>query len=217
MGTTILLADDHAIVLEGLRSFLRGQAGLKVVGDAADGREAARMAFALQPNVVVMDISMPGLNGIEATQRIREESPAVKVLILSMHSTPEHVTRALEAGARGFLLKQSVGAELLEAIRTVRDGRIYLSPAISDSMLADRFGHDGSTWTAQPLASLSLREREVLQLVVEEKSSAEIARLISLSPKTVETYRSRIMGKLKVESVVGLVKFAIRHGITPPE
>ena len=212
MTIRVLLADDHAVVREGLRALLAASAGISVVGEVGNGREALRRAEELRPDVVVMDIAMPELNGIEAAAMIRSRCPATQVVILSMHSSSEHVYRALAAGAAGYVLKSSVGAEVISAVQTVHMGRRYLSPALLEAYTTGV----QDLVRASPLDSLSTREREVLQLVVEGKSSAEIAVLVQLSPKTVETYRSRIMQKLGVHDVPSLVKFALHHGITPP-
>jgi DNA-binding NarL/FixJ family response regulator len=210
MTLRVLLADDHAVMREGLQTLIEAGGDAIVVATAANGREAVAAALRLQPDVVVMDISMPELNGIEATQAIRERCPRTGVVVLSMHSNREHVHRAFAAGALGYVLKEAAGAEVVAAVRAAAAGRRYVSRAVDDPPAAA--GARG----AGPLASLSPREREVLQLVVEGRSSAEIARRIHLSPKTVDTYRSRLMKKLGVADLPALVKFALRHGLTPP-
>jgi DNA-binding NarL/FixJ family response regulator len=210
MTIRVLLADDHALLREGLRALLAAHPGIAVVAEVGDGREALRRAEELKPDVVVMDVSMPGLNGIEAAQMIRAKCPQTQVVMLSMHSSTEHVFRALRAGALGYVLKESAGTEVISAVQAVHAGQRYLSPALREAAGA----LDGAA-RASPLESLSARERQVLQLVVEGKSSAEIARIVHLSPKTVETYRSRLMKKLGVPDVPSLVKFAIQHGLTP--
>ncbi|HEX6003937.1 MAG TPA: response regulator transcription factor, partial [Burkholderiales bacterium] len=199
------------VVRDGLRVLLEAQSDISVVGDAANGRLAVRLALQLHPDVVVMDIAMPELNGIEATQQIHDASPSTQVLILSMHSTAEHIFRALQAGARGYLLKDSAGAEVVDAVRAVHAGRRYLGQKIASAVLDD---YISERHRASPLGSLSPRERQILQLVAEGKSSAEAAVLLLLSPKTVDTYRSRMMQKLGIGDLPGLVKFAIQHGIT---
>lgn len=217
MTITILLADDHAIVREGLRFLLEAQPDMEVVAEASNGRDAVELAAELQPDVAIMDITMPGLNGIEASLQIKENSPDTRVIVLSMHSTSEHIFRALQAGAMGYLLKESAPPRVVDAVRAVHCGRRYLSSTIMDT-LADDYVHQRSIADAEsPLERLSPREREVLQLVVEGRSSAEIARTVHLSPKTVETYRSRLMAKLGVGDLISLVKFAIQHGLTPPD
>jgi DNA-binding NarL/FixJ family response regulator len=207
----VLLADDHAVVRDGLCVLLEAQSDISVVANAANGREAVRLALQLHPDVVVMDIAMPELNGIEATRQINDASPSPRVLILSMHSTTEHIFRALQAGARGYLLKESAGTEVADAVRAVHAGRRYLSQKIASTVLDDYISERSR---ASPLDSLSPRERQILQLVAEGKSSAEAAAMLFLSPKTVDTYRSRMMQKLGISDLASLVKFAIQHGIT---
>jgi DNA-binding NarL/FixJ family response regulator len=210
MTPKVLLADDHAVMREGLAALFAG-AGIDVIGSAENGREALHLARELTPDVVVMDISMPDLNGIEAARQIRVRAPAVRIVMLSMHANLEHVHQALAAGADGYVLKESAATEVVAAVRAVVAGRRYLSPTIESAMM-----QAGGTPARGPLESLSSRERQVLQLVVEGKSSAEIASIVHLSPKTVETYRSRLMKKLGVADVTALVKFALQHGLTPP-
>jgi DNA-binding NarL/FixJ family response regulator len=205
----VLLADDHALLREGLRALLSANPGITVVAEVGDGREALRRTEELKPDVLVMDVSMPGLNGIEAAQMIRARCPQTQVVMLSMHSSTEHVFRAQRAGALGYVLKESAATEVIAAVQAVHAGQRYLSPALREAAAA-------TAERAGPLESLSTRERQVLQLVVEGKSSAAIALIVHLSPKTVETYRSRLMKKLGVADVPSLVKFAIQHGLTPP-
>lgn len=211
MTIKVLLADDHAVVRDGLTLVLESQADMRVVGRAADGREAVQQVVELMPDVAVMDIAMPVLNGIEAAEQIRDRCPETEVLILSVHSDAEHVFRALRAGALGYVLKESAGAEVISAVRNVHAGKRYLGEKISNTVIEDylRQRH-----TASPLEALSSRERQVLQLVVEGKTSAEVAELLSLSTKSVDTYRSRMMQKLGIGDLPSLVKFAIQHGIT---
>jgi DNA-binding NarL/FixJ family response regulator len=210
----IVLADDHGVVRDGLRVLLEAQCDIQVVGDVANGRDALRLTRQLHPDVIVMDIAMPELNGIEATLQIQDASFSTQVLILSMHSTTEYVFRALQAGARGYLLKDSAGAEVVDAVRVVHAGRRYLSQKIASTVIDD---YISERQRASPLDSLSRRERQILQLVAEGKSSAEAATTLFLSPKTVDTYRSRMMQKLAIDDVPGLVKFAIQHGVTQLE
>jgi DNA-binding NarL/FixJ family response regulator len=207
----VFLADDHAVVRDGLRVLLEAQSDISVVGDAANGREALRLVLQRHPDVVVMDIAMPELNGIEATQQIHDASPSTQVLILSMHSTTEHIFRALQAGARGYLLKDSAGTEVVDAVRVVHAGRRYLSQKIASTVLDDYISDRNR---ASPLDTLSPRERQILQLVAEGNSSVEAAAMLFLSPKTVDTYRSRMMQKLGIGDLPSLVKFAIQHGVT---
>lgn len=210
MSIRILLADDHAVVRDGLRALLDAEPGLEVVGSVADGREALLAAKRLQPDVVVMDINMPGLNGIEATRGMLEIEPPPQVLILSMHGSSEHIYRALQAGARGYLLKESAGSEVVGAVRAVAAGRRFLSERTADTAL-DAYLAQGRT--KSPLESLSPRERQLLQLLAEGRSNSEAARLLSLSVKTVETYRSRLLQKLGLHDLPALVRFALEHGL----
>jgi DNA-binding NarL/FixJ family response regulator len=214
MAITVLLADDHTIVREGLRLLLEAQKDIVVVGEAADGRETVRLAKQLHPDVVIMDIAMPAFNGIAATQRIKDFSPSVSVIILSMHASNEYIFRALQAGASGYLLKESAGTEVVKAVRAVDCGQRYLSGQITETVIEYIRKFDAGA-PKSPLESLSDREREVLQLVVEGKTNPEIAHTLSLSVKTVETYKSRLMNKLEIKDIPSLVKFAITHGLTP--
>lgn len=217
MSITIFLADDHAVVRDGLGFLLDAQPDMTLIGTAANGREAVQAVSKTCPNVVLMDITMPHLNGIDATFQISRNCPATQVIILSMHANVEHIVTALQAGARGYLLKESAGSEVITAVRSVHAGQRYLSQKISDTVIDDYLHQHYGTPETKPLATLSSREREVLQLVVEGKSSAEIAKSLSLSPKTVETYRSRLMQKLNINDLPSLVRFAIQHGLTPME
>lgn len=210
MTVTVLLADDHAVVRDGLRALLESGQDLQVVGVAGNGRDAVTEVQRLRPDIVIMDIAMPELDGVEATRRIVEKCPGTRVLILSMYLSAEHIHRALQAGAQGYVLKECAGDEVVEAIRTLRAGKRYLSHRITETVIDD-YLRDGAN--VSPIDSLSLRERDVLQLVVEGRTNAAVAQALSLSPKTVETYRARIMRKLKVHDTVELVKFAMRHGL----
>ncbi len=212
MSITVFLADDHTVLRDGLKLLLESQENLRVVGEAQDGREAVRLVAQLRPQVVIMDISMHQMNGIEATCQIRETCPETKVIILSMYSTSDHVSRALQAGARGYLLKAAGGIEVVQAVRAVHAGERYLSKKVADQMVEDYLTlMDGTA--DDLLARLSPREREVLQLLAEGYSTAEIAEILPLSAKTVESYRSRIMEKLGLKNFAALIKFAIRHGL----
>lgn len=213
MPVSILIADDHAVVRDGLKMILETADGLRVVAMAADGREAISMAEIHRPDVIIMDISMPGLNGIEAARMIHEHLPAVRILILSMHHSLEHIHRALQAGVQGYLLKESAGNEVVTAVRTVMTGKLFFGKGVEKHQEGTP-GRKGAS-AKSPLETLSQREREVLQLVVEGKTSVAIATFLSLSPKSVETYRSRLMIKLGVDNIPALVKFALEHGITP--
>ncbi|MCP4544479.1 MAG: response regulator transcription factor [Chloroflexi bacterium] len=213
MTITIFLADDHTVLRDSLRFLLDAQPDFQVIGVANNGRDAAQQIERLRPNVAILDISMPHMNGIQVTERIYRVCPVTRVIILSMHRTPEHITQALQAGARGYLLKESASDEVIEAISIVHAEKRYLSQSISD-MVLDYYVdlHRGET-DPDPLESLTQREREVLQLLVEGKSSAEIGNFVSLSPRTVDTYRSRIMQKLSIPHLPGLVRFAIQCGL----
>ena len=217
MNITVFLADDHAVVRDGLRFLLEAQADIKVIGDTDNGRETVRLVKQLCPDVVVMDIAMPELNGIDATRNICEACPASQVIILSMYSTDEHIVQALQAGACGYLLKESAGIEVVNAVRAVHGNHRYLSQRLSDKLIDDYCRLLQSNEPESPLSRLSPREREVLQLVVEGKSSAEIAEILSLSLKTIETYRSRLMLKLEIHDLPSLVKFAIQEGLVQLE
>ncbi len=215
MSISVFLADDHTIVRDGLRSLLEAHGDMKIVGEAANGRDAIRAVRKLKPDVVIMDILMADLNGIEATEQICRECPATRVVILSMQSSSESILRALRAGARGYLFKESAGRELIQAIHAVRAGHRYLSAKVSDQVVGAFLKQEEAY--RDPLSVLSRREREVLQLVVEGRTSAEIAGTLFLSVKTVETYRSRLMKKLGIGDIPGLIKFAIQHGLTSLE
>jgi DNA-binding NarL/FixJ family response regulator len=215
MTIAVFLADDHAVVRDGLRYLLEAQPDIKVIGDAATGRQTLQLVKQLHPDVAIIDIAMPELNGIEAARRICSDCPSTRVIILSIYSTEEHVSRALRAGARGYVLKEAAGIEVVNAVRAVHSGHHYLSQKLSDQLIDDYLHHIKSSGETSPLDRLSPREKEVLQLVVEGESSAEIASVLSLSVKTVETYRSRIFTKLEIDDLPSLVKFAIQHGLTP--
>ena len=211
MTITVLIADDHAVVRDGLRLLLENQPDIRVIGEVADGREAVEATLRLKPDVVLMDLAMPLLNGADATTCIMEKRENSRIGILSMHSTVEHVFRALQAGALGYLRKESAGNEVVDAVRAVYAGRRYLSQKITESVVDDYVRKRAEE---SPLESLSQREREILQMLVEGRSGTEIARLLHVSPKTVDTYRSRMMQKLGIADLPGLVKFALQHGLT---
>lgn len=216
MAIRVFLADDHAIVRDGLRLILESYPDIEVVGDAGDGRQAVDQVLRLRPDVVIMDIAMPILDGIEATRQIHASCPATKVAMLSMHATAEHVYHSIKAGAQGYLLKETAGNEVINAIRAIQAGRRYLSNEITETMFDDYVRQREASPAQSPLESLSDRERQILLLVVAGKTSAEIAKIIHISPKTVETYRSRLMKKLSVGDIPNLVKFAIAHGLAVP-
>jgi DNA-binding NarL/FixJ family response regulator len=217
MPIAVFIADDHAMMREGLRLIIEAERDISVIGEAADGRTAVRLIQQLAPDVAIMDIAMPQLNGIEATEQIVNSKISTGIIILSMHSSKEHIFRALEAGAKGYLLKESAGKEMVKAIRMVYTGRRFLSDHISQTVIEDYIFQRREDSKESPIKRLSSREREVLQLVVEGKSSAEIASSLFLSPKTVETYRSRLMHKLGIKDLPALVKFALQHGMTSLE
>ena len=214
MRIRVLIADDHTLVADGLRALIATQPDMEAVGQAADGREAVRRAIELRPDVVVMDLTMPEMNGIDAARAIRAKLDATRIVMVSMHSSPEHVQRALEAGAMAYLVKRSASRELISAIRAVHAGRRFFGENVAESVIERFVGSDGPR---DPLAALSTRERQVLQLLAESRSVAEIARSLSLSPKTVETYRTTLFDKLGIPALPALVRFAIQHGVTPLE
>ena len=208
MPIRILIADDHGVVAEGLKSLAEAEPGIEVVGIVADGREAVKHARESRPDVVVMDMSMPELNGADATQAILQNDPTCRVIVLSMYAEREYVRRALKAGAMGYVIKRSAAKELVDAIRSVHAGQRYLSPRVADVMI-----EAGADDKDDLLSKLSMREREVLQLLAEGNTGAEIAQRLSLSQKTVETYRARLVEKLGIRDLPGLVRFAIQRGI----
>jgi DNA-binding NarL/FixJ family response regulator len=213
MPIRILIADDHGVVAEGLKHLIEAQPDMQVVATAPDGREALRLAREAQPDVVLMDLSMPELNGADATRAILERDARLRVIVLSMYAEREYVRRALKAGASGYVVKRSAAKEVVDAIRAVYAGQRYLSPKVADVVIDDYAAEDRQ----DPLARLSAREREVLQLLAEGRTGAEIAARLALSQKTVETYRARLVEKLGIRDVAGLVKFAIQRGIIPLE
>src|SRR4030081_2246614 len=204
----VLLADDHAMVRQGFRLILAAQPDMEIIGEAGNGREAVELAEKLHPDVVVMDVAMPDLNGIEATRRLAASSPRTRVLALSMHKDSVYVREILRAGARGYLLKDSIDSDLLAAVRAVAKGEGYLSPAVSDSVLSDYRRH-----VTAPLDLLTTREREVLQMIAVGKTNKDIATELNLSVYTVDAHRGRIMEKLNLHSAGELVRFAVRNGL----
>jgi DNA-binding NarL/FixJ family response regulator len=204
----ILLADDHTIVRQGLKLILAAHSDLEVVGEAANGREAVELAASLKPDIVLMDVAMPELNGIEATRRIVQAAPRLRVLVLSMHKEAVYVREILKAGARGYILKDAIDTELVNAVRSVARGDGYISPAVSGALLNDYRQN-----VTDPLDLLSSREREVLQLIAEGKTNKEIAVRLNLSVYTVDSHRSKLMEKLNLHNTGELVRFAVKSGL----
>jgi DNA-binding NarL/FixJ family response regulator len=211
----VLLADDHTLVRAGIRGLLLNLAGVEVVGEASDGQEVLALAEDLRPNIVLLDIGMPGLNGLEVARRLTRLDASIRVVILSMHNSLEYVLRALRAGCTGYLLKGSAVSELEIAVRAVARGETYLSPAVSKQVVDDYVGRTGGV--ADPLDVLTPRQREILQLVAEGHTSKAIALRLSLSRKTIEAHRAQIMERLDVHEMAGLVRFAIRVGLVTAE
>jgi len=210
----VVLADDHALVRAGFRSLLETLPGIEVIAEAGDGREALQLTLTHHPDVVLMDIAMPGMNGLEVTARVAKQAPNVRVIILSMHADEEYVWQALRAGAGGYLLKEASMAELELAIKAATRGETYLSPAIS-KQVADYIRRTGDK--AGALEQLTPRQREILQLIAEGHSTKKIAHTLQVSVKTVETHRAQLMERLGIHDVAGLVRYAIRMGLVSPE
>ena len=215
MNIKVLIADDHQIVREGLRSMLEKEPGIKVVGEAEDGRKTLRLAQELTPDVIIMDLAMPDLNGIEATRQIVAEFHNIRVIALSMHDDRRFVLNMLKAGAKGYLLKDSAFKDLAKAIRAVVANKTYLSSEIADIVVKD-YVSSSSADESSAFSLLSPREREVLQLIAEGKTTNQISEHLHISIKTVETHRAQLMTKLKVKGVAELTKYAIREGLTAP-
>lgn len=209
----LVLGDDHNLVRQGLRKILEEQPDWKVVAQSSDGRDAVKQALALNPDVVILDIGMPLLNGIEATRQIVRRLPSAHVLILSMHADEAYITRALQAGAQGYLLKDCADEELIRAVTSVSAGKSFFSPAVARVMLDDYVRHLASKGIADRYDALSEREREIFQLVAEGHSNKEVAELLHVSPATVETHRAHILEKLDVHNTAELVLFAVRRGV----
>jgi DNA-binding NarL/FixJ family response regulator len=213
--TRVLLADDHCLMRAGIRALLEKVPGVEVVGEAGDGHQALRLVKSTRPHIVLMDIAMTKLNGLEATARVAREFPDVKVIMLSMHATEEYVIRALRAGAAGYLLKDAATAEVELALQAVTRGETYLSRAIPRQAIEDRL--TTSNRSREPLEPLTPRQREILQLIAEGKSTKEVAFELKVSAKTVETHRAQLMGRLKIFDVASLVRYAIRSGVVSSE
>jgi len=212
----IILADDHTLVRAGIRALLEKLPGVEVVGEADDGREVLKLVATHKPDVVLIDIAMPGLNGLEATARLTKEFPDVRVIILSMHHNEEYVWQALKAGASGYLLKKAATVELATALQRVALKEIYLSHEIS-SQLPKTFFVDGVAKRKSPLEQLTSRQREILQLIAEGQNTKAIAETLKISPKTVEYHRAKLMESLNVHDITGLVRFAMCAGLLPQE
>jgi DNA-binding NarL/FixJ family response regulator len=213
MSIRIILADDHTLLREGLHALIKEQPDMTVIAEAEDGRATVQLAAKLRPDIIVMDISMPGMNGMEATRRILSKDPGVKVLALSMHTDRRFIVEMLGAGASGYLLKDCAVEELICAIHALAGQRTYLSPKISDMVVKDYACRISKSTLSAP-SVLSAREREVLQLLAEGKSTQNIATILHVGVKTVETYRQQIMEKLDIHSIAELTKFAVREGLT---
>jgi DNA-binding NarL/FixJ family response regulator len=209
----VLLADDHTLVRAGIRGLIEDLPGMEVVGEAGDGHEALRLAEATRPDIVLLDIGMPGMNGLEVLARVVAFDPSIRAVILSMHISEEYVLQALRAGAAGYLLKGSAVAELEIAIRAVARGETYLSPAVSKRVVDDYVSRTGST---AAIDALTPRQREILQLVAEGHTSKEIGQRLGVSYRTVEVHRAQLMERLNVHDVAGLVRFAVSVGVIPP-
>ena len=209
----VLLADDHEMVRKGLRSILDAEADLEVIGEAKDGREALKEAKRLLPDIVVMDITMPGLNGLDATRQLKKQFPQMPIVVLSMHTEKEYVLEVLRAGASGYVVKQAAPAELTSAIRAAQRGEAFLSPAVSKKLVGEYVRQAEAAEDREPHDGLTAREREVLQLIAEGHSNKEIAKLLFISVKTVETHRAHLMAKLDRHNVTDLTEYAIGKGM----
>jgi two-component system, NarL family, response regulator NreC len=209
----IVLGDDHTLVRQGLRKILEEKPEWEVVAEAGDGREAVRQALALRPEVVVLDIGMPLLNGIESTRQIVRRHPEIRVLILSMHSEEAYITQALQAGAKGYLLKDSADTDLIRGVADVAAGKSFFSPAVARVMLDDYVRHLADKGISDRYEALSEREREIFQLIAEGHSNKEIAEVLSISPATVETHRAHIFQKLDLHNTAEVVLYAVRRGV----
>lgn len=209
----LLLGDDHAMLRHGLKKILEDRHDWRVVAEAGNGRDAVREAMALHPDIAVLDIGMPLLNGLEATRQIVRQTPSVRVLILSMHSDQAYVSQAVQAGAKGYVLKESAAAELVEAISALASGKSFFSPPVAQVVFDDYTRRLTAKGIMDPYEALSDREREVLQLVAEGRSSKQIGELLSISPATVETHRSHLLQKLGLHNTVEVVRYAARRGI----
>lgn len=213
MAIRVLLVEDHTLVRAGTRALLSAAKEIEVLGEAANGRQAVDLCRTLQPDIVLMDVAMPELNGIEAARQILQQQPDVRIIMLSMHATRQYIFESLKAGVQGYVLKDSAFSELLNAIRAVMAGRTHLSPQLSDVVMQDYIRRAQGSGPADELEKLSGREREILQLIAEGKSSGEIAESLRISVRTVDTHRHNLMEKLHIHSIAGLTRFAIRTGL----
>lgn len=213
MTTRVLLAEDHALVRSGIRSLLEASKEVDVVGEAGNGREAVELATQLKPDLVLMDLAMNDLNGIDATRQLAAQHADVRVIMLSMHGDEQYIYESLKAGAKGYVLKSSAFKELITGIREVCAGRTYVSPSLSNVVVNDYVRRAKGEHKPTELDKLTTREREVLQLIAEGNSSAEVAQMLYISVRTVDTHRHNIMEKLDIHSIAGLTKFAIRNGL----
>jgi two-component system response regulator NreC len=208
----VLIVDDHVIVREGLRSLLEAQPDIKVAGEATDGKEAVSKTREIQPDIVLMDITMPGMSGLEATRQIRRQSPDAKILALTMHEGDEYFFKILEAGASGYFIKGGTSSELISALRAVHQGDVFIYPTMAKKLLNDYLQRVGAGQDKKSYDGLTNREREILKLIAEGHANQDIAELLVLSITTVQTHRANIMGKLRLHSRTELTKYAIRHG-----
>jgi len=212
----VIISDDHKIMRDGLKSMLEKQRDIEIIAEASDGRTTVELAIKLKPDVIIMDVAMPDMNGIEATRQIIKKSPKIKVVALSMHSDKQFILEMLNAGASGYLLKDCAFHELINAIHSVASNRSYLSPEIADAMIKE-YKHVISKESLSVFSLLTSRERQVLQLIAEGKTTKEIAYTLKVSTKTIETYRQQIMYKLDIHTIAGLTKYAVREGLTSIE
>ncbi len=214
--TSIVLADDHHVVRQGLRALLEAEPDFRLIGEAGDGLETAQLVERLEPDVLIIDLMMPSLNGLEVTRQVSQRSPRTRIVILSMHANEAYVLEALRNGAAGYVLKDSSAADLVQAVREVMSGRRYLSPPLSERAI-EAYLHKAQAAELDPYETLTTREREVLHLAAEGHSNAEIATRLSISPRTAETHRANMMRKLDLHTQTDLIRYALRRGILPIE
>jgi len=217
MSISIFLADDHAMFRQGIRLLLENERNFTVTGEASNGRETVREVIKKKPDIVVMDIFMPEMNGIDATEAISQDSPGTKVIILTMNSSNEHIFRAFRAGASAYVLKELAGDELIRAINTVHSGKRFICDSISGSVIDDYVKYRDRKEEPDDIVKLTRREREIIQLIAEGKSNRDVARILFLAPSTVGTYRHRIMTKLMLNDYSDLIRFAMKHGLIPSD